>query len=141
MAAIKPLDKITQKWTTVTPQRTPEYEAGIRSPRVSWADAAGKAADNYKAGVVAAANENRFPRAVAKATDARWTRGALEKGVSRWGPGIQLAGGDYQTGFAPYREAIAALTLPPRFANRDPRNVERVRAIVNAMIETKKRQG
>ncbi len=141
MAAIRDLAAIAQKWATVTPQRANEYRAGINSPRVSWAESAVAAADNYAVGVQEAVADSRFARGVTKAGDAKWKRGALEKGATRWGPGVQLAQDDNSKGFAPYREAIAAVTLPPRFARRDPRNIDRVRAIVDAMIATKKALG
>ena len=47
---------------------------------------------------------------------------------------------DYEKGFQPYRDAIEKTTLPARFARRDPRNLERVRAQVNAVIAEKQRQ-
>ena len=45
----------------------------------------------------------------------------------------------YAAGFAPYRDAIERVTLPPRYARRDPRNLERVKAVVNALVEAKNR--
>ena len=68
----------------------------------------------------------------------KWQRGAVEKGVARFGPGVQLAQGDYASAFAPFRDAIARTTLPPRFARRDPRNLLRNKAIVDALIAAKK---
>lgn len=141
MAAIRPLNEIAAKWATVTPQRSTEYRKGIEAPRVDWMEATAAAADNYANGVQEAVAEGRFAKGVANAGTDKWRRGALEKGVSRWGPGVQLAQSDYQRGFAPYREAIASLTLPPRFARRDPRNIARVQAVVDAMIATKKSVG
>lgn len=141
MAAIKPLDRTAAKWATVTPQRANEYREGVQSPRVDWADATRAAADNYATGVQAAVTENSFTKGVDRAGTSKWKRGATTKGVQRWGPGIQLAQADYQAGFAPYHEAIAALNLPPRFPRRDPRNLERVRAIAEAMMEVKRRLG
>ncbi|KKL20737.1 hypothetical protein LCGC14_2452450, partial [marine sediment metagenome] len=52
-------------------------------------------------------------------------------------PGVTVAHGDYAAGFAPYQAAIAAVVLPPRYARRDPRNLARVKAVVDALIAKK----
>ncbi|GAH64795.1 unnamed protein product, partial [marine sediment metagenome] len=61
----------------------------------------------------------------------------LEKGTARWGPGVSLAQDLYGRNFAPYRDAIERVTLPPRYAKRDPRNLARVKAVVDALIAAK----
>jgi len=137
MAEIKDLAAIKEKWTRVTPQRTEDYTIGIKNPRRDWAGETAGAADNYKAGVDAAHSKGMFAKGVKKAGTAKWQAKALAKGPTRFAEGVYLAGGDYETGFAPYREAIARATLPPRFPKRDPRNLERVKGIVNAMIAEK----
>lgn len=141
MAAIKSLDTIATKWSEVTPQRTPQYIAGIEAPRVDWAQATKAATDNWATGVQAAIQAKRFTKGVDRAGTDKWKRGATTKGPGRWAEGVQLGRDDYGTGFAPFREAIANLNLPPRFARRDPRNIERVRAIVAAMQAVKDRIG
>ncbi|KKM97798.1 hypothetical protein LCGC14_1164310, partial [marine sediment metagenome] len=40
-------------------------------------------------------------------------------------------------GFTPYQAAISAVVLPPRYARRDPRNLARVKAVVDALIAKK----
>lgn len=141
MAAIKPLDAIAQKWATVTPQRAPQYSEGVQSPRVDWHDAAVAGADNYAAGVTAAVQAKSFARGVTRAGTDKWKRMTLAKGPSRYAEGVQLGQQDFAAGFAPYREAIANLTLPARYARRDPRNLERIRAVVQAMVAVKQRIG
>lgn len=137
MAAIRGADFIAKKWATVTPQRAADYEAGVRDPRADWARNTAAAADAWKSGIQAAITKGLFAKGVARAGTAAWQEGSIEKGVPRWGAGVQLAEGKYLAGFAPYREAIARVSLPPRYARRDPRNLERVRAIVEAMVKTK----
>ncbi len=141
MANIAPVDKIARKWATVTPQRAPDYEEGVRNPRGDWARETAAASDAWKVGVSRAIQTNAFSKGVGKAGNARWQEGAITKGVQRWGPGVALAEERYQAGFAPYREAIARVTLPPRAPRRDPRNLERVKAIVDALVKTKEGLG
>lgn len=141
MAAIRPTDEIAAKWASVTPQRTGDYEAGVRNPRTDWKQATSNANDAWKAGVTAAVNDNAFAKGVGKSGTPVWQDGALTKGTQRWGQGVQLAQDKYATAFAPYREAIQRTTLPPRFARRDPRNLQRVNAIVEALVKVKKAAG
>ncbi len=141
MAQIKPIDVIAKKWATVTPQRSADYDAGVRSPRRPWAAATSAAADAWKAGIQAAIARGAFSKGVARAGDEAWSKGAVEKGTRRWGEGVALAEGAYSRGFAPYAAAIGRVTLPPRYARRDPRNLERVKAIVDAMVKVKEGSG
>ena len=140
MAAIRPIEQIAAKWATVTPQRTGEYQAGAESPLRDWKQATVAAGPTYLAGMQASLTEQRWQKAVNKATTDSWKQGVLTKGVSRWGQGVQLAAPQFTNKFAPFVAAIRGVNLPPRFARRDPRNLDRVKAIVDAMIATAKAQ-
>lgn len=137
MAYIRSVDLIATKWATVTPMRSADYAAGVASPRRSWSTAAKAAEKAYEDGVTKAISRKAFGKGVGKAGDEKWQRKATVNGVRNWGPGVAEAKGDYAAGFAPYQAAIAACTLPPRYARRDPRNLARVKAIVDALIAKK----
>lgn len=140
MAAIRSADEIARKWALVTPQRAPDYEAGIRNPKADWAQQTTAAAETWKTAITRAVAEGRFSKGVQRAGTSTWQEGALSKGVARWGPGVQLAEEKFERGFAPFREAIARVVLPPRFARRDPRNLLRVSAITEALAKVKASQ-
>jgi len=137
MAEIKSLSAIREKWTRVTPGRIADYTLGIKNPRRDWETETLAAADNWKAGVDAAQAKGLFPKGVKEAGSKKWQEKSLKKGPGRFAEGVYLAGDDYEKGFAPYREAIARVDLGPKFPRRDPRNLERVRRVVNALIEEK----
>jgi len=137
MANIKSLDRIAAKYGSVTPQRSQDYADGIANPRRSWSQGALAAEQAFKEGVTAAATAGRFGKGVRAAGDGKWLDGATKKGVQRWGPGVQMGQDRYQQGFAPYASAIGSATLPPRYKRRDPRNLERVRAVVEAVSRVK----
>jgi len=137
MAEIRSLSSIRDKWTRVTPQRTEDYKIGIQNPRRDWADETVAAKDIYKAGVDAAHAKNLFAKGVEAAGTKKWQDNSLKKGPGRFAEGVYIAGPDYERGFAPYREAIARVDLGPRFPKRDPRNIERVRRVVEALVKTK----
>lgn len=137
MAFIRPIDQIAKKWADVTPQRSGDYAAGIDNPRRSWAKATSEAEKAYEDGVAKSIAAKRFGKGVTKAGDEKWHRKASSNGVRNWGPGVAEAQGDYATGFAPYRDAIAATKLSPRYARGDPRNLQRVKDIVDALVAKK----
>lgn len=140
MAEIAGVDVIAAKWARVTPTRTADYEAGVRTPRRDWARSTLNALPAFKAGMQEALTKGTWEKGVARAGNAAWQGGAIEKGVPRWGPGVQVAEPKYAAAFAPYVAAIKAVTLPPRYARRDPRNLMRVNAVVDALVKTKMAQ-
>ncbi len=137
MAFIRPIDQIAKKWADVTPQRAGDYEAGINNPRRPWAKATAEAEKAYEDGVAKSIARKSFGKGVLKAGDEKWHRKAIVNGVMRWGPGVAEAQGDYAVGFSPYRDAIAAVKLSPRYARRDPRNLARVKDVVDALVAKK----
>lgn len=137
MAFIRSIEQIANKFATVTPGRTTDYEFGVNNPRKDWGTSTAAAESAYEMGVTQAIAKKRFGKGVKAAGTEKWQRGAITKGTQRWGPGVTLARDDYARGFAPYRDAIERVTLPPRYARRDPRNLERVKAIVNALTAAK----
>jgi len=137
MAEIKSLATIRDKWTRVTPGRTEDYKLGIQNPKRDWAEQAKAGKDNWKAGIDAAAARDLFAKGIDKAGTAKWKDRALKKGPSRFAEGVYIAGPDYEKGFAPYHEAISRVDLGPRFPKRDPRNLERVKKVVDALVAEK----
>ena len=137
MAEIKSLSAIRDKWTRVTPGRTEDYKIGIQNPKRDWAEETEAAKDNWKAGIDAAAAKDLFGKGVREAGSKKWQEKALKKGPGRFAEGVYIAGPDFEKGFAPYREAIARVDLGPKFPRRDPRNLERVKRVVDALVDVK----
>lgn len=137
MAEIKALSDIRDKWTRVTPGRTEDYKIGIKNPKRDWADETEAAKGNWKAGIDAAAAKDLFAKGVSKAGTRKWQEKALQKGPGRFSEGVYIAGPDYEKGFAPYHAAIERVDLGPRFPRRDPRNIDRVKRIVEALVKEK----
>jgi len=137
MAEIKALSDIRDKWTRVTPGRTEDYKIGIKNPKRDWAEETENAKGNWKAGIDAAAAKDLFAKGVSKAGTKKWQEKALQKGPGRFSEGVYIAGPDYEKGFAPFHAAIERVDLGPRFPRRDPRNIDRVKRIVEALVKEK----
>lgn len=137
MAEIKSMNAIRDKWTRVTPGRTDDYKAGVKNPRRDWAEETEAAEENWRQGIEKAAQGGLFGKGVRKAGTEKWKDKALTKGPGRFAEGVYAAGDDYNKGFEPFHKAIAACDLGPRFPRRDPRNLNRVRAVVDALVKEK----
>ena len=137
MVAIRKLEDIVKKWSTVTPERAPFYEQGVKAPLRDWAENAAAAEGAWESGVQDAISRKAFAAGVKAVGTPKWQKGAVEKGARRFPEGVRLAVDDYKAGFAPYHDVIAALTLPPRGKRGDPRNIERVRKIADALHKKK----
>lgn len=137
MAEIKSLSAIREKWARVTPLRTEDYKIGVEHPKRDWEEETAAAEGNYKMGVDAAHAKGLFVKGVREAGSQKWRRGALTKGPGRFAEGVMIAAPDYERGFARYHDAIERVDLGPRFPRRDPRNLGRVKAVVDALIEEK----
>lgn len=137
MAAIRSATDVARKWAEVTPGRAAQYEQGVRNPVRDYAANTQAANDAWKSGTQAAIARDGFKRGVAKAGTAKWQERSAKLGPARFGPGVQAAQQDYESGFAPYREAIAGVALPPRGPRRSPQNLQRVTAMVTAIAQRK----
>lgn len=140
MAAIKPANQSSEKWTRRSSVAGPDYEAGVANPRTPWEGAAIAAANNYRQGVTAAANAGRFEAGIRGAGEDKWRQKALAKGPARFAEGVQLARQDWEDGFRPYQEAISALRLPPRGPKGSPNNLQRVTAVAQALRQVRERR-
>jgi len=138
---IKSIAAIAEKWERVTPLRSQDYIDGVRTTRKDWEAETIAAAENYIQGVQEAITNGRFQRGVSKAGTEKWRKNTIEKGGTRWGQGVRLGGIEYARGFAPYRDALEALVLPPRGPRGDPRNIERVRVIAETLHALKMQIG
>lgn len=140
MPQVKSMDRIKDAWKRRSAASTPDYTAGIQNPRKDWAQESAAAEENYNAGVQAAISRSAFGKGVADAGTAKWKKNALAKGVTRWASGIALAEGAYVDGFAPYRTIIENTSLPARGPKGDPKNIERVRVMADALHQEKLRR-
>jgi len=139
MVKIRSIDVIADKWEARATIAGPDYEAGVRSPKEDWATEAAAAEPAYEAGVSAAIAKKLFSKGVKAAGTAKWQSRAIAKGVGRYPEGVRVAKPDYSSGFGPYRDEIERITLPARGPRGDPKNIERVKRIADALF--KKRVG
>lgn len=142
MPQVKSIDRISAKWARVAAVSQGEYEDGVRNPRVDWADATKAAEASFERGLQQAIQRKSFGKGVAKAGTAKWREQTLLKGPNRWAEGINISQQAYEEGFAPYREIIIRTALPSRGPKGDPKNIQRVQVLAEALhAEKLKQQG
>ena len=102
------------KWANRSSAAQGEYKKGVQSPRRSWSSAAAASETNFEAGIAAAISRKAYGKGVSEAGDGAWTKGANEKGASRFSQGVLGAQNEYQKGFSPYADVLRSLSLTPR---------------------------
>lgn len=130
---LKAMSEIADKWRRRAGAASADYEAGIKSPKEDWASETIAAESAYEAGVTDAIGRKAFGKGVREAGSEKWSRKALAVGPARYTQGVSISEPDYSAGFGPYRDAIERIVLPARGRRGDPANIERVRAIADAL--------
>lgn len=129
--------KIAKKWARVTPERTEDYEEGVRNPLRDWAEETGDAEDRYEAGIKSAISRKAFGKGVARVGTAKQKAKTILKGIPRWPEGVRVAESDMQKGMEPVVSALEGIDLPKRYETGDPRNLERVKIIMTTLHKLK----
>ena len=130
---IRSTSDIAEKFSRVTPSRASEFVAGVAQVPPGEFEAAAIAGEaNYKVATSAAIAKGSRAKGLA-GSGQKWLRRIAANGESRFATGTAGAASDFAQGFAPFRETIAGLTLPPRGPRGDPKNIERVRAVADAL--------
>ncbi|MEM3982563.1 MAG: hypothetical protein QXM71_07595 [Thermofilum sp.] len=134
---LRPLDKIVEKWRSRASAASGDYAAGVEAPKYDWQKQTLAAAEAWKAGVTEAATKNTFAKGVAAKSTDFWKARAMTLGTARFADGVVKSVDVYKSNFAPYYDTLSKLELPPRGARGDPKNIERVRAIIQALRSKK----
>jgi len=130
---VKTIQKTVEKWVTEAPKRAPYYEIEAPAAADFWFEKTTAAEKTYRAAVTAPAVERRFVGGVRRVGAPKFKRKVQAVGVARFGPGIEAAKEDYNTGFTPFIDELARIEVPDRQPRGDPRNLDRVKAIFDAL--------
>lgn len=128
---------IAKKWARVTPERTQDYEEGVRNPLRDWETETVNAEPRYEAGIKSAMARKAFGKGVKRTGTAKQKAKTILKGIPRWPEGVRGAESDMREGMEGVVKVLEGITLPPRFETGDPRNIERVKVIQQALHKFK----
>lgn len=126
-----------ERWSQNASNAGPTYETGINNPRRDWEATTKSAENNWSQAIQGAITKKMFSKGVTKAGNEKWRSRAVNVGKQRYVQGVQSGSTNYATGMAPYLTTIESTTLPPRYPRGDPRNLDRVKAITEALRQKK----
>jgi len=132
MVKVKPVDKVAEKWVSRASVATEDYKLGVQMAE-DWATAAEKAFDRWAKALQAAIAEKRFVGGVRAAGTDKWKKAALEKGADRYATGVRASADEYRAKISEVLRVIEGISLPERGPKGDPKNIERVKAIADAL--------
>ncbi len=135
--SMKSAAEIAKKFIRVTPERTEDYEYGVKNPLNDWEKNTLASEENYELGVKAAMLKKRFGKGVKKVGTAGQKAATILKGIARWPEGVRLSEDAYRKGMEPVVNVLKALVLPKRYPKGDPRNIKRVEAVQQALHKMK----
>ncbi len=84
---------------------------------------------------------SRRAKGLSKVSDADWKQAALAKGVQRIGAGMEAAAAKQAQNYEPYAQALSSLELAPKSADPMANIDNRVKPVVQRMLDTKKQVG
>lgn len=139
----KSRDRVLKKYRDRIAASGPEYEAGVSSPRRSWAEAYKQASERMKAELVAALDAGKHVRGVERIGDGGWADAAKKKGAQRFAAAAAIAAESYSRVIddvlsAADAAASAAQSLPQTtYEQRKQRAIAAMDAIHNYWAKKK----
>lgn len=125
---------VAAKWSTRTPNAAPDYKKGVEGAGGRWQSAVDDADQAYSVGVNLAVANDLFGKGVA-GKSSKYVTKASTVGSTRFGPGVQAAVADFQTGIGKVLGVIGGLTLPPRAGVGN--NMARAQMVADALHAAK----
>ncbi|HDY88348.1 hypothetical protein LCGC14_0954800 [marine sediment metagenome] len=128
---------IAAKWARVTPDRIEDYSNGVRNPKNDWAKETADAEERYEEGIKKAISRKAFGKGVKRTGTANQQEATIQKGIPIWPERVRMAQGAMAEGMEDVVQTLSALQLKPRYATGDPRNLERVKQVADALHQMK----
>ena len=118
--------------------KAPErYKKGIQVTS-DWQQKAIEGEENYANAISQAIAEQRRAKALAAVSNADWQKKALELGAKRIADGMRANAEKRMKNYEPIRQALEALSLPPKTTDPMENIDRRLKAVVQAEIEAKR---
>lgn len=130
-------NRVADKWKRKASASVEDYRQGVENPRVDWKTATLNASDVWKEAVMQAAQLDLFRKGVNRVSTEEWKKKASELGSRRYAEGVQANADKYAQRIAKVLAILKEITLPPRGPRGDPKNIERVRVIAEALHQAK----
>lgn len=134
---LRPLDRIVEKWRSRATAALTDYSEGVQAPRNPWQKQAAAASETWKAAITDAAARDAYRKGVVTTSEEFWRSRTLVLGTARFTDGVSKSVDVFKNNWAQFYDVLSRIELPPRGPRGDPKNVERVRAIMTALRQKK----
>lgn len=135
---MKSAQQSSQKYADRAAGASTDYVQGAQQTTKDQAAAAIASAEVHKQATMAALNDGRYAKGLQRSGKSGWLAGITEKGGNRFAEGVSNAGPKYATESAKYDGARGAASALPRGIKGSATNMNRVTAVVNALVAAKK---
>lgn len=133
MVETKSVSEAVEAWKEAISRVPAAYKKGVERT-TGFVEKAIAGEDVWIQRVQEAASKRAREKGLREISDEDWKRAAMEKGAARIGQGMSASIDKFSKGIGEVISVLQGVTLPPKTA--DPiQNVERVKAIVQAMVE------
>lgn len=129
MVAVKDLGASAAKWTRNAQAGAGDYATNAAAAASRWQQNTVNAQSTYQQAITAAGVPQRFARGVQKAGAEKYSSRVSSVGSNRFSEGVGVAQDDWQSGFQPFAQALAGITLSPRRPRGDRSNFRRVEEV------------
>lgn len=139
MVKVKPLEVVKKNYSDAANIAAERYKEGI-SQTSGWKEKAtsSEAEELWKAKMQEAIAAERRRKALERVSESEWKEAAVKKGYSRIGQGMRAAVDKHAKNWAPYKEALEAVSLPPRSIDPMANIDNRLKPVVQALVNKKK---
>ena len=139
MVKVKSATEAQKNYTDAAAYVPARFEQGVNA--ATWKQPALDGQELYVTRLADPEVLARRAKNIAKIEDAQWRTDTITKGRSVIGSRMVAAAPKQQANWAPYRSALESLTLPAKVADPIANTTNRVVAVVQAMVNTKKSVG
>ena len=133
----KNLQSAQQDFENAGLSRTQRYKDGTSGKGSKWASGAAAGENNFKAGVIAAANAGAYGKGVSRAGGSAYDNGVSTKGVNNWPTGMQQGGNKWAKNVQPFTSLWSAPLSTPRGPKRSAANMARMTDNANRFATAK----
>jgi hypothetical protein len=134
---IKDVGTLQTKYVNRATNAVQDYKAGVMAPRASQSANAIAAAGNWQSAVSSSTALARFKTGLQKSGDAGWQNGASTKGAQHYPDGVRGGAAKWAANVAPFLQALASMTLPPKGIRGSDANIARVSAPATLLHQLK----
>ncbi len=137
MVVVKDLAVSAQKFTRNASSAASEYATNAANAATRWQTNSAAAQQTFQQAITAPGVPQRYGRGVQRAGAAKYQGRVQAVGQNRYSEGVGVSQDDWQSGFQPFAQALASLTLSGRRPRGDAQNYRRVEEVGKRLNATR----